>query len=111
MSPGHTLVINELGATELEELENEDIDDPDSISILDPDKSRLRYYRSDKVLGHLYRNIDEKNFFNRMKGDFEAMRHEWGGESLVQKLERYIDRETRLIQWSHHQEFAEELRE
>lgn len=40
MAPGHNLVINELGATELEELENEDIDDPDSISILDPDKSR-----------------------------------------------------------------------
>jgi len=40
MAPGHNLVINEVGAAELEELENEDIDDPDSISILDPDKSR-----------------------------------------------------------------------
>lgn len=33
-----------------------------------------------------------------MKGDFEAMRHTWGDESLMQKLERYVDRETRLLQ-------------
>jgi len=59
----------------------------------------------------LYRNIDEKKFFDRMKGDFEAMRHDMDGESLVQKLERYIDRETSFVQWKHHQEFAEELRE
>jgi hypothetical protein len=39
MAPGHALVINELGATELEELEREEIDDPDSLSKLDPDKS------------------------------------------------------------------------
>jgi hypothetical protein len=71
---------------------------------------RIRYYRSEKVLGHLYRNIDEKKFFDRMKGDFAA-RHIWGGESLVQKLERYIDRETRIVQWEHHTRFAENLRE
>jgi hypothetical protein len=40
MAPGHNLVINELGATELEELDNEDIDNPDSLSILDPNKTR-----------------------------------------------------------------------
>jgi hypothetical protein len=40
MAPGHNLVIDQLGSAELEELENEDIDDPDSLSILDPDKSR-----------------------------------------------------------------------
>jgi hypothetical protein len=72
---------------------------------------RIRYYRSEKVLGHLYRNIDEKKFFDRMKGDFAAMRHTWGGESLIQKLERYIDRETRIVQWEHHTKFAENLRE
>jgi hypothetical protein len=40
MAPGHNLVINDLGRADLEELENDDIDDPDSLSILDPDKSR-----------------------------------------------------------------------
>jgi hypothetical protein len=41
MAPGHNFVIDELGATALEELELEDIDEPDILSALDPDKSRL----------------------------------------------------------------------
>jgi hypothetical protein len=40
MAPGHHFVIDELGETALEELELEDIDDPDILSTLDPDKSR-----------------------------------------------------------------------
>jgi hypothetical protein len=40
MAPGHTLVINEVGATELAELERENFNDPDSLSVLDPDKAR-----------------------------------------------------------------------
>jgi hypothetical protein len=73
---------------------------------------RIRYYRSEKALGHLYRNIDEKKFFERMKGDFERMHDALNdGESLVQKLEIYIDRETRGIQWEHHLDFAADLRE
>jgi hypothetical protein len=110
MAPGHTMVLNELGATELADLEKDDIDDPDSLSILDPDKSKIRYYRSNKVLGHIYRNIDEKSFFDRMKNKFEAQRT-WGSESLIQPLERYIDRETVSVQWAHHRRFAEALRE
>lgn len=41
MAPGHNLVINELGATELAELEEENPNDPDSLSALDPRKARL----------------------------------------------------------------------
>ncbi|KAH8727103.1 rna-dependent rna polymerase-like protein [Phaeosphaeriaceae sp. PMI808] len=111
MAPGHNLVINELGATELLELEEEDIDDPDSVSILDPDKSRIRYYKSNKVLGHLYRRIDERDFFKKMKDNFEATHENRDGESLLRKLERYVNRETRGYQWEHHHEFARELRE
>jgi len=40
MAPGRTLVINDLGTAELNEPEGDDIDDPDSLSILDPDKAR-----------------------------------------------------------------------
>ncbi|CAN9119100.1 unnamed protein product [Alternaria alternata] len=110
MAPVSNLVINELGATELEELEGDDIDDPDSVSVLDPDKARSRYYRSDKILGVLYRDIDEKKFFARLKDNFETRRPRIG-ESLVQKLERYIVREIQGVQWEHYWDFAEELRE
>ncbi|EFQ92511.1 hypothetical protein PTT_10351 [Pyrenophora teres f. teres 0-1] len=111
MAPGTNLVVNELGAAELEELEPDDIDDPDGVSVLDADKGRSRYYKSDKILGILYRDIDERKFFNRMKKDFETFRNRWGGESLVQKLRRYIQRETLGVMWDHHWDLAERLRE
>lgn len=111
MANGPGLVINKMGATELEEEDADDIDDPDSVSVLDPEKFTIRYYRSQKILGILYRKIDETNFFSRMKNDFEASRNSMGHESLIQKLERYVDRETRLFQWEHHRQFAEGLRE
>lgn len=44
MAPGPVLVMNEKGKAELQELENEDIDDPDSLSVLDPEKSRYCTY-------------------------------------------------------------------
>ena len=40
MAPGRNLVINNLGAAELDELEDDDMDDPDSLSVLDPEKAR-----------------------------------------------------------------------
>jgi hypothetical protein len=40
MASGRTLVINNLGAVELNELEGDDMDDPDSLSVLDPEKLR-----------------------------------------------------------------------
>jgi len=47
-----------------------------------------------------------------MKGDFERMHDALNdGKSLVQKLESYIDRETRGIQWDHYVDFAADLRE
>lgn len=69
------------------------------------------YYRSDKVLGHLYRNIDEEAFFDRMKDEFATKHQVHPGASLLQQLEEYIDRECQAVQWAHHIGFAEDLRE
>ncbi|KAL1654362.1 hypothetical protein SLS61_002962 [Didymella pomorum] len=111
MAPGRTLVINDLGAAELDELEDDDLDDPDSLSVLDPEKARIRYYKSHKALGELYRRIDEKKFFTQMRDSFQIVLSAWHGETLLQKLERYIDREAIGLQWDHHKNFATELRE
>jgi hypothetical protein len=108
-APG--LVLNNLGVTELEEEAEDDIDDPDSINVLDPEKFAIRYYQSEKVLGVLYRQVDQANFFSRMRNDFKTVQNKWGEESLIMKLAKYVDRETKLLQWDHHRGFAEELRE
>ncbi|KAF1929053.1 RdRP-domain-containing protein [Didymella exigua CBS 183.55] len=111
MAPGRSLVINDLGTAELDELEDDDVDDPDSLSVLDPEKSRIRYYKSHKALGELYRRIDEKKFFTQMRDSFQTVQTALHGESLLEKLERYVDREAIGLQWEHHQAFATELRE
>ncbi|XPS68550.1 RNA-directed RNA polymerase [Ascochyta lentis] len=111
MAPGRNLVINDLGAAELDELEDDDMDDPDSLSVLDPEKAKIRYYRSEKALGQLYRRIDEKQFFTQMRDNFQAAQSTRQHETLLQKLERYVDREAMAIQWTHHRIFAEQLRE
>jgi hypothetical protein len=72
---------------------------------------RILYYRSEKILGRLYRAIDERKFFDQMKNDFREAQDKLSGKSLLKKLEEYVDRETRGIQWRHHVTFAEELRE
>lgn len=46
MAPGQQFVVNDLGATELQELENEDIDEPDSVSVLNPDKNRYVWIKA-----------------------------------------------------------------
>jgi hypothetical protein len=46
MAPGHNFVISELGTAELQEVGLDDIDDPDRISVLDPDKSKSVYGHS-----------------------------------------------------------------
>jgi hypothetical protein len=111
MANGPGLVISEKGAAEPAEEDVDDIDDPDSINVLDPEKFALRYYKSHKVLGVLHRQIDEVDFFSRMKKDFEAVQQSWGEGSLIIKLDQYITRETNFVQWEHHRGFAEELRE
>jgi len=72
---------------------------------------RIRYYKSYKALGELYRRIDEKKFFTQMRDNFQTVQSAWHGETMLQKLERYIDREAIGIQWDHHRDFATELRE
>ncbi|KAH7393915.1 RNA dependent RNA polymerase-domain-containing protein [Phaeosphaeria sp. MPI-PUGE-AT-0046c] len=111
MAPGHSFVVNDLGATALEEADPDDFEEPDSLGILDPAKARYLYYRSNKILGQLYRNIDEEAFFDQMKDEFATQQQAYSGESLLQTLVRYIDRKCQAIQWDHHISFAEDLRE
>jgi hypothetical protein len=46
-----------------------------------------------------------------MRDNFRNVQSTWHGETILQKLARYIDREAIGIQWDHHQGFATELRE
>lgn len=63
MAPSPRVHVNEAGEVEIEEFD--EIND-DAFEGIDEERRPLRYYKSQKVLGHLYRNIDEKRFLADM---------------------------------------------
>lgn len=71
----------------------------------------IRYYKSLKVLGELYRRIDEKDFFSQMRDNFQIAQNTRNRQTLLQTLDSYVDRQTVGIQWDHHVDFARNLRE
>ena len=87
-------------------------EDEDPVSALDPDAKSYRYYESEKVLGKLYRAIDEKNFLaelQRRARELEATDN--SDKALIHRLWAYVQSQTRLIQWDHYREWAREIKE
>ena len=87
-------------------------EDEDPVSALDPDAKSYRYYESEKVLGKLYRAIDEKDFLaelQRRARELEAP--DSFDQTLIHRLWAYVQSQTRLIQWDHYREWAHEIKE
>ena len=91
----------------LREDEEEDI-----IRDLDPDRKGYRYYESKKVLGTLYRAIDEQSFFAELQEQTERLSGAGASQkTITERLWDYVQRQTNLIQWRHHQERARDIKE
>ncbi len=71
-----------------------------------------RYYESQKVLGKLYREIDEHNFFeaiqkqSRMPSVNPSTTH-----SLGDAVWNYVRDKTALIQWQHYMTWARDVKD
>ncbi|KKY27150.1 putative rna-dependent rna polymerase [Diplodia seriata] len=98
---------------------DDDDDDADAVEALDPDLRSYKYYESDRVLGRLYRAIDEKTIFEDMH---RRLRNSTAttttpraaaddGTTLLSHIWNYILRETALIQWESYMPLAREIRE
>ena len=75
---------------------------------------KMKYYQSDKVLGRLYRAIDEQKFLMDLRAlSAASVQHQGTGASdnLLPPIWNFIKGQTTLIQWSHHVDFARNLRE
>lgn len=90
-----------------------DYDEPDAVSILDPDSRFIHYYYSDKVLGHLFRAIDERKFLDVMHR--RAREHKKGNHlperGPMTVLWDYVSRTTLNIQWMHHKDVARRIQD
>lgn len=69
-----------------------------------------RYYESQKVLGKLYRAIDESDFFTGIQRQSRAA---WKPQSLslAERVWEYVREKTALIQYHHYLGFARDVKE
>jgi hypothetical protein len=84
--------------------------DPDEQGDDDDDFTTYRYYESEKILGKLYRAIDERKIFQDIKD--RASRHIVKREStVIDSAWDYVQRVCRGIQWEHLVEWARDIRD
>ncbi|KAL8923902.1 MAG: hypothetical protein Q9208_004339 [Pyrenodesmia sp. 3 TL-2023] len=105
-APGPRVLIE--NSIKLEEMEVQDEDkDEDVPGEMVP---ITRYYESQKVLGKLYRAIDESDFFTAIQRQSRAV---WKPQSLslAERVWDYVREKTALIQYHHYIGFARDVKE
>lgn len=109
MAPSPRVVVSEAGMLDFEEEDNED---DEAFEDLDVEPRAMRYYPSNKVLGQLYRAIDEHRFLARMQQEQRAHKKISGStDDLLVTLLGYMRRQaTRYgVMFEHHHELATEI--
>jgi len=82
------------------EPDDEDADEP----------AQTRYYKSTKVIGQLYRAIDETEFINELR-DTADEDLDPNAPDIFRTLWLYVQRETAGFQWAQHIDAAKETKE
>ena len=105
MSHSPRIHISESLEVLLEESETT-IDDGDDDD--DDDRPRMRFYKSNKVLGSLYRAIDEQQFLNSIQ---KAANTGTQSTSALKKVWNYVEQETLGFQWNHLLDIYKDIKE
>jgi hypothetical protein len=107
-APGPHVKIEKKGGVVFEAPANRD---PDSPGDDDDDFTSYRYYESDKILGKLYRAIDERKVFNEIKQRSASVTGATNTATIIHAVWAYVKHETRLIHWEHKRDWARDLRD
>lgn len=102
MAPGPRVRIAE--SIEVLDKGNEYIWDDDAESVIDDDddvRPPLRYYKSQRVLGALYRMINEKDFVNELEWDSSNRQPQSKSVNVLASVWEYVERETAGFLWDH----------
>lgn len=87
--------------------ESEDNEEVEETSV-----PRIRYYESRKVLGKLYRAIDEHQIFKQIQAYSRAPQGSLrGSRSPIDLVWEHVQNATALIEWNHYSEWAMEIKE
>ncbi|KAI9825931.1 MAG: hypothetical protein M1819_000450 [Sarea resinae] len=104
MAPGPNVKIEEKQGLLLEQTSLRTQDENND----DEDFTPYRYYESDKILGVLYRSIDEHEVFS------ELQKHRKLSRSLLNVMDQvwaYVQHKCALIQWRHYVAWARDIRD
>ena len=110
MAPGPRYRIEKQGVQLIEEeLEDEEAD---VVTAMDPESTKMRFYESPRVLGRLYRAIDEQNFLEELqKRSRTTAQPADNGPTLIDRVWQYAIRQTHLVLWDHLRDHARDIRE
>jgi hypothetical protein len=110
MAPGPRYRLEKQGIQFMEE-EMED-EEEDVVTALDPEGTQMRYYESPRILGRLYRAIDEHDFLKELQKPSKTSPIAVGAKTtLIDQTWQYAVRQTRLVQWAHQKDHARDIRE
>jgi len=105
MAPGPSVVIS----SKIDFAEEEE---EESINTSNGGGKVYAVYESDKVLGQLYRAIDERVVFQDLqKQSSELVKDKISNQSVMQQVWSYVQKATAVIQWRHHLDWARDLQE
>ena len=112
MAPGPRVILDQGQAKfdrddETVDLENDE-EDPDE-SPTEP--GLLQYYKSDRILGKLYRAIDEESFLASTQGGPRTSSASRKEQSELDKLWFHVKKESRGVDWIQYRSWARELKE
>lgn len=110
MAPSPRAIIEAGGVNVLKEDDDEDDDEDDPVAELNPETRRIRYYESDKALGHLYRAIDEHRFLKELHGNRRLL-VDSQYDTLMSTLWDYAKRNNILLEWEHNRRLARQIKE
>jgi hypothetical protein len=96
---------------ELEDVDEASNNDNDPVKALDPRLRPTIYYRSRKLLGRLYRNIDERQFLDDMQKQHAHHTINTAKIPLMKAVWSYVQQEMKLIQWAYQLQTARDIRE
>ena len=74
----------------------------------DEQGSQCRFYKSKKVLGQLYRAIDERAFLDEVQRSNEKRSTE--GPGVIGAVWTYVQQKTRGLEWRYHVDMAREIK-
>ena len=106
-APGPHVRIEKQGGVDFEPPEDRD---PDELGDDDDDYSSYRYYESNKILGKLYRAIDERKIFEEIKNRASSQ-GVTSRSTIINDVWEQVQKQCRLIQWEHHREWAHTIRD